>query len=145
MLRSLGMALLVVAGTASGLYSAERDPLQSRVPPDQQEVARKALNPLQSTPENIQKGKVVFDGKGTCFTCHGIEGKGDGPAAVGLDPSPRNFTNAAFQAARSDGELMWTLRHGSPGTAMIPLVGSAITEEEAWYVLLYVRSLVKSE
>lgn len=135
-----GLASLAMAGV---LQASEREPLQPRVAPDKIQSAKKEKNPFPATPENIAKGKVIFEGKGTCFTCHGMEGKGDGPAAVGLDPSPRNFANAAFQAVRSDGELMYVLKNGSPGTAMMPMVGSAINEEEGWLVLLYVRSLGK--
>ena len=135
-----GLVLLATSGT---LQAAERDPLQPRVPADKIQTAKKEKNSFPATPENIAKGKAIFEGKGTCFTCHGMEGKGDGPAAVGFDPSPRNFTNLAFQAVRSDGELMYILKNGSPGTAMMPMVGSVITEEEGWLVLLYVRSLGK--
>lgn len=137
-----GFALLVLSGI---LQAAERDPLQPRVPPDKIQLAKKEKNPLPATAENIAKGKVIFEGKGTCFTCHGMEGKGDGLAAVGLDPSPRNLTNPAFHAVRSDGELMYILKNGSPGTAMMPMVGSVINEEEGWLVLLYVRSLGKNK
>lgn len=135
-----GLCLLAMVGVLS---AEERDPLQPRVPPDKIQMAKKENNPFQAIPENLAKGKAIFEGKGTCFTCHGMEGKGDGPAAAGLDPSPRNFTNPAFQSARADGELMYVLKNGSPGTAMMPLVGSAITEEEGWLVLLYVRSMGK--
>ena len=105
MLKSILLAaftLIFSIGDLSGdLYAAERDLLQSRVPPDKIGEVKKIKSPFQATAENIQKGKKIFEGKGTCFTCHGMEGKGDGPAAVGLDPSPRDFTSAAFQAARA--------------------------------------------
>lgn len=123
------------------VWAGERDPLVPRVPPDQRVAARALKNPLPATPVNLAAGKVIFETKGSCVVCHGAKGEGDGLAAVGLDPSPRNFTNAAFHAARSDGELMWVLKNGSAGTAMVPLVGAAITEEEGWLVLLYERSL----
>jgi len=135
-----GFALLAIAGV---LLAAERDPLQPRVPPDKIQLAKKEKNPFPATAENIARGKAIFEGKGTCFTCHGMEGKGDGPASVGLDPSPRNFTNLAFQAVRADGELMYVLKNGSPGTAMMLMVGSVINEEEGWLALLYIRSLGK--
>jgi mono/diheme cytochrome c family protein len=135
-----GLGLLAMGGV---LYAEELNPLQPRVPPDKIQMAKKEQNPFQAIPENLIKGKAIFEGKGTCFTCHGMEGKGDGPAAAGLDPSPRNFANPAFHSVRADGELMYVLKNGSPGTAMMPLVGSAITEEEGWLVLLYVRSLGK--
>jgi mono/diheme cytochrome c family protein len=137
------IAGLAVLMTVAASHAEERDPLKSRVPPDKLQMVKQEKNPFAATAENISKGKAVFEGKGSCFTCHGMAGNGNGPAAVGLDPSPRNFTSAAFQIAKTDGELMYVLKHGSPGTAMMPLVGSAITEEEGWLVLLYVRSLGK--
>jgi len=124
--------------------SAERDPLQPRVPQQEMAAAKAMTNPFEASPENIAKGDGLYHGKGTCFVCHGPTGIGDGPASVGLDPSPRNFTNAAFHRARTDGELMWVLKNGSKGTAMVPLVGSVIDEEEGWLILLYERSLAKS-
>jgi hypothetical protein len=33
------------------------------------------------------------------------------------------------------------LKNGSAGTAMIPVVGAVITEEEGWKAILYERSL----
>lgn len=140
-----GFAWLLALATPSVLTAAERDPLQSRVPKDQIEAAKAMKNPFPATSENIAKGDGLFHGKGTCFVCHGQKGLGDGPAAVGLDPSPRNFANAAFHRARTDGELMWVLKNGSAGTAMVPLIGSVITEEEGWLILLYERSLAAPE
>ncbi|MEW6684356.1 MAG: c-type cytochrome [Nitrospirota bacterium] len=137
-------ALCVLVLLPATLTAAERDPLQARVPKQEMEAAKAMTNPFPATPENIAKGDGLYHGKGTCFVCHGQTGVGDGSAAVGLDPSPRNFTNAAFHRARTDGELMWVLKNGSAGTAMVPLVGSVIDEEEAWLILLYERSLAQS-
>lgn len=125
----------------SGGNAAERDVTAPRVPPEHLAQARSLKNPFAPTPKNIARGKAIFVGKGTCLVCHGKEGKGDGLAAVGLDPSPRNFTNPLFHRSRTDGELFWILKHGSPGTAMMPMIGSVINDEEGWLVLLFVRSL----
>ena len=94
-----------------------------------------------STAASIAKGKAIFDGKGACFTCHGPGGKGDGIAAAGLEPSPRNFTNPAFDKVRTEGEMMWVLKNGSPGTAMVPVIPDQISEAEGWDVISYERSL----
>ena len=139
-----GITAMMVLAAGLPAMAAERDPLQARVPRDQIKAARALKNPFQATPENIAKGDGLFHGKGTCFVCHGPKGLGDGPASVGLDPSPRNFTNTAFHRARTDGELMWVLKNGSAGTAMVPVVGSVINEEEGWLILLYERSLGRS-
>lgn len=127
----------IIASTTTNLR--ERDPLPPRVPQDQLESAKARVNPLQTTPENIAKGKSIFEDKGTCITCHGREGMGDGRYAEHLDPSPRNFTNGDWQQARTDGELFWIITNGSPGTDMEAWVPEEITEEEGWQVIIYIR------
>ncbi|MFQ5950011.1 MAG: c-type cytochrome [Nitrospiria bacterium] len=141
MLKGVTWILSITIVTFSLSFAAEEDLAKRRVPAGRLEEIQGLKNPFKATPENIAKGKELFLGRGTCFTCHGKGGRGDGLAAAGLDPSPRNFTNAAFHALRSDGELFWVIREGIPGTAMMPMVGSVITEEEAWLVLLFERSL----
>lgn len=140
-----GLILLVVVWAVSIASAAEEELSRLRVPVARLKEIQGLKSPIPASPENISKGKEIFQGKGTCFACHGKEGKGDGLAAAWLDPSPRNFTNPAFHAIRTDGELFWVIKHGSPGTAMMPMVGSVITEEEAWLALLYERSLGKKK
>ena len=138
---ALFFLIIWVVLCSAPLWGAERDPLQSRVPADQLGKAKALKNPYPPNAQNIAKGSVLYHGKGTCFTCHGKEGKGDGLAAPGFDPSPRDFTNRAFHKAKTDGELFWVIKNGSPRTAMMPMIGSVINEEEGWLVLLYERSL----
>jgi mono/diheme cytochrome c family protein len=122
-------------------YAAERDPLALRVPPGQIAAARAWKNPYEATAVNIAKGKELFQGKATCFTCHGKEGRGDGPPGAELDPSPRNFHNPKFDRVKTQGEMMWVIKNGSPGTGMVSYVPGVITEDEAALVILYERSL----
>jgi hypothetical protein len=138
-----GLIGIVTALTFVGamvVSAEERDPLQARVPKDQLSDAKGLKNPVAKTKENILKGKALFEGKGTCFNCHGKEGKGDGPAGQILNPSPRNFTNCKFHKKRKDGEMFWVIKNGSPGTGMVSLIPAAITEEEAWTIINYERS-----
>ncbi len=134
--------LLVTGLTFVSMYAsaAEKDVTVPRVPADQIAAAKEMKNPLQATPENIAKGKAIFEGKGTCFTCHGLSGKGDGDAGKALDPSPRNFTNPQFHSLRTDGEMFWVIKNGSAGTGMISYNPAIITDEEAWQTILYERS-----
>jgi cytochrome c5 len=127
----------------AAVYAAESDINKSRVPADQLAAAKAKKNPHPATPENIAKGKEIYEGKGNCFICHGKSGKGDGPAGQILNPSPRNFANAKFDKVRTPGEMFWVIGNGSPGTGMVPLSppqGTQITEEEAWLTILYERS-----
>ena len=118
--------------------------LKPRVPAHLIEEARHWKNPLEGTPDNIEKGKGLFQGKAFCATCHGRDGRGMADIAGLRGILPRNFTDQAWQAARADGELFWILKNGSPGTDMAPFIPLVLTEEEAWQVLLYVRSFRKS-
>lgn len=56
----------------------------------------------------LEKGKAVYNGAGACASCHGPEGKGDGQAAVALDPKPRSFAEGTF-VLDTDGD-------GKPGS-----------------------------
>jgi mono/diheme cytochrome c family protein len=112
-----------------------------RVPAELLETAKALKNPVKPTPENLARGKRIFTSTGACYTCHGVEGRGDGPAGVGLVPPPRNFTDPRFHGLRTDGELYWVVTHGSPGTSMFAYAPQIITEEDAWYVVTYVQTL----
>jgi len=119
-----------------------------RVPAAELSVAKMQRPPITATPEVLAEGKAIFLGRGTCFQCHGLEGKGDGGAAKVLPIQPRDFTNPAFTKLRTPGEMMWVLKNGSlgqsgkvPGTGMLPIVGQFLSEEDGWKVLLYERSL----
>jgi len=138
--------LVVMAATlisASVIWAADPEVLRPRVPSDQIDDVRRVTNPLPATPDIVEKGRKIFEGKGFCRACHGADGKGLGgdiePGSL-KGPLPRNFTDRDWQAARSDGELFWILTHGSKGTAMASFIPLVLTEEEAWQVLRYVRS-----
>lgn len=133
------IVMLAVSLTAPVLAS-DSDILRPRVPADQYQEARGIANPLPPTPDLIEKGRALYHGKAFCVACHGRDGKGLGEGLDVKGPLPRNFTDKAWQAARTDGELIWILKNGSPGTDMAPFIPLVLTEEEAWQVLLYVRS-----
>jgi mono/diheme cytochrome c family protein len=142
------VAVQAVDPSGYGQAGGEFDIKVSRVPADQLAEAKALQPPFQPTPEILKEGREIFLGRGTCFQCHGPEGKGDGGAAKVLPIQPRNFTNPKFNRVRSPGEMMWVLKNGSmgqsgkvPGTGMLPIVGQFLSEEDGWKVLLYERSL----
>jgi mono/diheme cytochrome c family protein len=138
----LQAAVLVVLGSAILAAGEERDPISKRVPFGMRAEVEAMKSPIISTPGNVTKGKAVFEGKGLCFKCHGLEGRGNGRLAEFLAPSPRNFTNPEWQKNRTDGELLWIIKNGSEGTGMVSMAPSEISVEEAWYVVTYIRSLI---
>jgi mono/diheme cytochrome c family protein len=138
-LAALATALSLALGGAGASFGEERHVMPSRVPADKLAEARALKSPLPDSPELVEKGKALYNGKGGCVNCHGKEGRGDGPVARELSPSPRNFHHRGFWRHRTDGEIFWVIKHGSSGTSMIGF-GSQLTDEEIWTVMRYLRT-----
>ncbi len=138
------LTLLVAAMcSAAPAGAAERHMMQPIVPADKLAEARALKNPLSNSPEVIEQGKAVYHGKGTCFTCHGAGGDGKGPGGAKLNPAPRNFQHHGFWRHRTEGELFWVIKHGSPGTGMIGF-GQVLSDEEIWALIQYERTFAGS-
>ena len=58
----------------------------------------------------------------TCAPCHGANGQGDGPAAETLNPKPRNYTDAKWQASVTDDDLKKTIQLGGRKTGKSELM-----------------------
>ena len=89
-------------------------------------------------------GKIKFNL--FCATCHGATGKGDGAAAAGLNPKPRNFQDAAVMSKKSDADLKKVIQQGGAAVGLSPLMppwSSALTEQEIANVISFIRSLSK--
>ena len=86
----------------------------------------------------IAHGKQIYLAR--CALCHGPEGKGDGPAAAGLNPKPRNHTDGTYMRSRTDDQLLEVIHNGKGG---MPAWGSVLSEQEIHDVLKYVRTLAK--
>ena len=84
---------------------------------------------------NAAAGKQIF--MTTCAPCHGNSGRGDGPAAMALNPKPANYTTKAI-SGESDGSLFWKLSEGRG--AMVGFKG-AFSEQQRWQLITYIRSL----
>ena len=132
----------LAAGSVSFSEAAERHVMTPRVPADKLAEARALTSPLPDSPEIVERGRRLYNGKGTCFNCHGEKGGGNGLAAAKLDPSPRNFQHHGFWRHRTEGELFWVIKHGSPGTAMVGF-GQALSDEEIWAIIQYERGFAR--
>ena len=80
-----------------------------------------ALYPrLASTAENQSDSAVtqearsqasdVFENR--CSACHGMEGRGDGPAAANLKPKPADFHSPKWQKSITDDRIARAIVHG---------------------------------
>lgn len=66
---------LLLGGVTLG-WSAESEVLRPRVPIDQIESARTVTNPFPVTPERLQQGKALFEGKHSVVPATGRMGRG---------------------------------------------------------------------
>ena len=87
----------------------------------------------------LERGKIVF--KENCASCHGEAGAGDGPAAVALNPKPRNFGTEKFKAGSTAAEIFKSVTDGLPGTLMVSF--KHLPEPDRKAVAEYVASLAK--
>lgn len=74
-----------------------------------------------------------------CAGCHGATGRGDGPAAKGLTPSPADLTDAGRMGQHSVFGLYNTITLGIEGTAMTGF--AALTESQRWALAFHVSTL----
>lgn len=88
-------------------------------------------------PPDLQQGENLFAQH--CAGCHGSQGRGDGPLAQGLEPSPSNFHDDARMRQRSLYGLYNTITLGVRGTAM--RVFSEFSEADRWALAFFVASL----
>jgi mono/diheme cytochrome c family protein len=79
-----------------------------------------------------------------CIQCHGMEGKGDGPSAIGLLPPPRNLQQGLYKfpwvpygELPHDEDLARIIRHGLKGSAMLPW---DISDERLYAVIQYIKT-----
>jgi len=87
------------------------------------------------------KGKQVF--QNTCVTCHGTDGKGDGPAAAALNPKPRNLADAKYMSGLTDEHLHTVITKGGAAVNLsttMPAWGGALSDADVWNVIAYIRN-----
>ncbi len=92
-------------------------------------------NPIPPTEESLSRGRVVYQQH--CQTCHGTQGRGDGPAALALRPPPADLAYHVYQ--HPDGQFFAWFTRGIPGTAM-PSFAATLSEEDRWHVLNYINT-----
>lgn len=79
-----------------------------------------------------------------CMQCHGVLGDGQGPAAQGMVPAPRNFKSGLFKFGTvalgempTDADLQHIIRQGLNGTPMLPW---DISDERLDAVVQYIKT-----
>jgi cbb3-type cytochrome c oxidase subunit II len=95
----------------------------------------------------LTKGQELFTRH--CTSCHGPEGRGNGPGAQFLNPRPRDFTIANFNFRSTqagnlplDADLYRTIWRGLPGTAMPSW--RELSDSERWLLVDFVQTFIEN-
>ena len=135
------ISLVLVGLTSTSAMGGSPGDLKPRVPPERLQEAQSFQNPFTVSEDIVAKGKKLYEGKAFCSACHGLEGAGGATGSrIPGTPPPTYFADAAWQAARTDGEIFWILKHGSHGTDMAPYLPLYLTEDQVWHIVTYIRT-----
>lgn len=101
---------------------------------------------------SIERGREMFADAGvtSCFTCHGMTGRGDGPTAGdytdawGYPIVPRDLTSGVFRSGAASENLYRAISTGINGTPMGSF-GDVLTGEQIWDLVHFVQDLGSDE
>ncbi len=92
---------------------------------------------------SVDRGKLLY--KQYCSQCHGASGRGDGPAASGLEPKPAVHANMAFDKLPME-YLYNVVNHGGRAvgkSTSMPYWGLTIGQQGVADVIAYLRQTFK--
>ena len=95
----------------------------------------KMHNPLQPTPDNLQRGANLF--AANCSPCHGSLGRGDGTVVHLLAHKPADLLTGVSKNL-PEGYIYGYIRNGG---IWMPSYGDAMSSSERWQVVMYLRQL----
>jgi mono/diheme cytochrome c family protein len=113
--RSLALGLLLLPLAACGAQDASTASAPAAPAPA-------SAAPAASSQSATQEAKQIFDTR--CVTCHGPQGKGDGPASSGLTPPPRNFHDQGWQSSVTDEHIEQIIQYGGAAVGKSPAMPS---------------------
>jgi copper transport protein len=104
------------------------------------EAYRKSLpNPVPADGASLARGQQVYFAN--CAACHGVTGRGDGPAGRTLRPRPADF-RVHMAAGHTDRQLFDWITRGVEDTPM-PAFGAILSEQEQWDSINYIRTFAQ--
>ena len=93
-------------------------------------------NPVPANANTIALGQKIYTAN--CFTCHGAEGKGDGPGGAALEKRPADLGACIKANNETDGSLFWKISEGR--SPMVSWKG-ALSETQRWELVTYIKTL----
>lgn len=92
-------------------------------------------NPLAGNANATALGEKIY--VSNCLTCHGPNGKGDGPGAVSLERKPADLGARIRATGEKDGELFWKI---SEGRAPMITWKASLSETQRWELVNYIKT-----
>jgi mono/diheme cytochrome c family protein len=122
----VALSALVVSTLLAACTKGDAAP-SSNAPAETKATTTQAAN---DTPSNAggggggalgdAKAKEIFNTR--CATCHGNEGRGNGPGAVTLNPKPRNYHDKDWQSKVTDEDIKKTITYGGAAVGKSPMM-----------------------
>lgn len=161
----LGLLALGAAACGSGTYPLDvfpemhYQPSQRYLEPERRAAPRGAVpisgarprltyeqaadlrNPVPQTPETLARAAELY--RVNCATCHGADGRGQGPMTAyyrnnPLAPVPPTDLAGARVRQRTDGQLYWLIANG---IGNMPPYGDLLAEQDLWATVTFVRAV----
>jgi len=95
-------------------------------------------NPLEASAQNLAHGQELY--ANNCAPCHGDDGAGNGSVVHLLKDHPKNIVSGSAKNL-PDGYIYAVIRNG---IALMPSYADAMSSDERWQVVLYLRSMQQS-
>ena len=113
--------LSAVLAIAAGCSKSEEPKTESHTSSTTPHSETVATEPAKSdTAPDLKKANELFVSR--CVTCHGPEGKGNGPGALTLNPKPRNYHDKEWQARVTDEDIKKTILYGGAAVGKSPIM-----------------------
>jgi cytochrome c oxidase cbb3-type subunit I/II len=99
------------------------------------------LPPISGTADQYKKGQSIYNLY--CAQCHGVDGKGDGPASIAtpggyIQPEPANFEESGKDFTNY-GRWVWKVKEGVETTNMPPWK-YALSDDEVYQAIFYIQT-----
>lgn len=136
---ALVLGLSITLAGCGGGNKESSSTQNTQTPPATEQKTETAATTTTSWRGDAVNGKKLFET--TCVPCHGIEGKGNGPASKGLNPPPRNFTDKSLMSKMDDEHIFKTIRGGGAAVGKSPVMPAQpqFTDQQLKDLIAYVR------
>ena len=147
---SLSLSLNLLLSVSFSLLFVSSLGMELASPSNSAWAESSASQPTGTLKGNIMRGREIFNGKGVCYYCHGIDGdlyrtprlEANTAALIAkLNPPPTDLRNPEVLRLKTNKERARAIREGHPGTGMF--LDRTMTDQDLADTLLYLALIRK--